>query len=140
MVGLDNFFGAKKIVNARSAKIQIEIFKKNAKIKLKKDYVQEALDLYFSAKNLAIKWDLNGEIAEIDDLIRLTQITGLKELKKIYEKKAKEAKKSYNYAEAGECYDTAFKAASEIFKLGDSEMEKEIKRLKKKVEEFRRKY
>ena len=136
MAGLDNFFGAKKIVNAKSAKIQIEIFKKNAKTKLKKDSIQEALDLYFSAKNLAIKWDFNEEIAAIDDLIRLTQITGLKELKKIYENKAKEAEKVFNYNEAQECYDTAFKAASEKFKLGATEMEKEIKRLKNKLKKF----
>jgi len=138
MVDLDSFFGAKKIINAKSAKVQIEILKKNAKIQLKKDYVQEALELYFSAKNLAINWELNEEIADIDDLIRLTQITGLKELKKIYENKAKEAEKVYNYAEALECYETAFKAASEIFKLGSSEMEKDIKKLKKRTEELRR--
>ena len=135
---LNNFFGAKKIINAKSAKVQIEILIKDANLKLKEDYIQEALKIYFSAKKLAIEWELNEDIAELDNLIRLTQITGLKNLKNIYENKAKKADKDYFPSEALECYNMAYKAATEIFKLGQTKIEKDIKRIKKKIEELNR--
>ena len=137
-MGLNNFFGAKKIINAKSAKVQIEILKKDAKLKLKEDYIQEALKIYSSAKQLANEWELNEDIAELDNLIRLTQITGLKNLKNIYENNAKKAEKDYFPSEALKCYAMAYKAATEIFKLGLTKVEKDIKRLKKKIEELKR--
>ncbi|MFX0189085.1 MAG: hypothetical protein ACFE8A_15275 [Candidatus Hodarchaeota archaeon] len=46
---------------------------------------------------IATNWDLTDEIIEVEDLIRLSQIEGLKELKIIFENEANLAKNKYDY-------------------------------------------
>ena len=70
--------------------------------------------------------------------MRITQIEGLKVLKKMLETEAKSAQKKKDYATAAEKYKQASKAASEIFKLGITEMTKEVKSLTKKSKEMER--
>ena len=132
MVELDEYSGAKIINNAKSAKQEINVLKKKAKLKIKNREIQEALDIYKNTIVIATNWDLREVSRELEDLIRKAEIHGLKDLKKIFEKKALIAEEEVNYEKAIEYYNKASKIASEIFKLGINDMEKEIKRFTKK--------
>ena len=72
----------------------------------------------------------------MENTARVTQINGLKQLKNIFEKEAKKAEKSNDYATAADKYKKASKTASEIFKLGVTEMYSEVKKLTKKSNEL----
>ncbi|MFX0011645.1 MAG: hypothetical protein ACFE9R_15135, partial [Candidatus Hermodarchaeota archaeon] len=73
---------------------------------------------------------------KIEETIRKTKIEDLMEKKTNLEKEAKEAVKAKNYAEAAAKYKYASRMASEIFKLGDTAMTKEVKRLTNKSNEY----
>ena len=136
MVELDEYSGAKTINNAKSAKQEINILKKKAKLKIKNREIQEALDLYKNAIVLATNWELREATMELEDLIRKAEIHGLKDLKKIFEKKALIAEEEVNYEKAILNYNKASEIASEIFKLGITDIKKEIKRFTKKSMEL----
>jgi 23S rRNA-/tRNA-specific pseudouridylate synthase len=136
MVDLNEYFGAKTIISAKSAKQEIKFLKKKANLKIKNKEIQEALDIYKNAIVIATNWDLTDEIIEVEDLIRLSQIEGLKALKIIFENEANLAKNKYDYQTAAEKYNKASKVATEIFKLGVTEMTKEVKRLTMKSKEL----
>jgi 23S rRNA-/tRNA-specific pseudouridylate synthase len=136
MVDLNEYFGAKTIISAKSAKQEIKFLKKKANLKIKNKEIQEAIDIYKNAIVIATNWDLTDEIIEVEDLIRLSQIEGLKALKIIFENEANLAKNKYDYQTAAEKYNKASKVATEIFKLGVTEMTKEVKRLTMKSKEL----
>ena len=136
MVDLTEYFGAKTIISAKSAKQEIKILKKKANLKIKNKEIQEAIDIYKNAIVIATNWDLTDEIIEVEDLIRISQIEGLKELKITFENEANLAKNKYDYQTAAEKYNKASKVATEIFKLGVTEMTKEVKRLTMKSKEL----
>ncbi|MFX0188974.1 MAG: hypothetical protein ACFE8A_14710 [Candidatus Hodarchaeota archaeon] len=138
MVQIEHYSGAKTISDKKSVKQEINIIKKKAKLKLKDKSFQDAIDLYKNAIVLATNWDLKETIKELENFIRLTQIQGLKELKKLIEEKAYIAEDQINYERAIEYYNKANKVATEIFKLGIVNMKKEIKRLEKKSIELER--
>ena len=79
---------------------------------------------------------MTKELEELEDTIRITHINSLKEIKKRLENEAKAAVKNKDYSTAAEKYHQASKAASEIFKLGITEMNSEVKKLTKKSKEF----
>ena len=133
MVDTNDYSGAKMINDAKSAKKLVSEVKKKAKSLSKNRKFKEIIDLYNHAITFAKKWHLNGEVEELEDLIRLTQIEGLKELKKIFEDEAYIAEDQIDYDRAIENYNNAKKVATEIFKLGVNGMEKEIKKLKSKA-------
>jgi hypothetical protein len=101
----------------------------------KKDYIK-AVGFYESAALLASNWDLMEDHTNIEEAIRKTKIDDLKEKKAKLEKEAKDAVKAKNYAEAAAKFKYASKMASEIFKLGDTSMTKEVKRLTNKSNEY----
>ncbi|MFX1288844.1 MAG: hypothetical protein ACFFFY_09860, partial [Promethearchaeota archaeon] len=101
----------------------------------KKDYIK-AVELYESAAMLASNWELPDDYVKIEETIRKTKIEDLKEKKIKLEKEAKNAVKAKVYAEAAAKYKYASKMASEIFKLGDTTMTKEVKRLTNKSNEY----
>ena len=136
MVDLTEYFGAKTIISAKSAKQEIKILKKKANLKIKNKEIQEAIDIYKNAIVIATNWDLTDEIIEVEDLIRISQIEGLKELKITFENEANLAKNKYDYQTAAEKYNKASKVATEIFKLGVTEMTKEVKRLTMKSKQL----
>lgn len=136
MVDLNEYFGAKTIISAKSAKQEIKFLKKKANLKIKNKEIQEAMDIYKNAIVIATNWDLTEEIIEVEDLIRLSQIEGLKELIIIFENEANLAKNKYDYQTAAEKYNKASKVATEIFKLGVTAMIKEVKRLTMKSKEL----
>ncbi len=136
MVQIDDYSGAKTITDKKTVKQEINILKKKAKLKIKSRKYQEALDLYKNAIVLSTNWELKKATIELEDLIRLTQIEGLKELKKIFEEKAYIAEDQIDYERAIENYNKAAKIATEIFKLGIVNMKKDIKRLEKKSMEL----
>ena len=100
-----------------------------------KDYTG-AIEIYKSAAVIANNWDLKRDLEALEDTIRVTQIDGLLTLKKMLETEAKKAQKKKDYATAAEKFKQASKAASEIFKLGITEMTKEVKNLTNKLKEM----
>ncbi|MBA7520187.1 hypothetical protein ES705_12280 [subsurface metagenome] len=122
--------------NKKSAKKGVKELSKRAKIAKGKNNYQKTIELYQSAAMLASNWELSNEFVQIEDIIRKTKIEDLSVKKKDLEKEAKDAIKRKDYAEASAKYKQASKIASEIFKLGASDMTKEVKRLTKKANEY----
>ena len=85
--------------------------------------------------NLVFK-NNDTELLMIQEQIRKLQIEDLKIKKKEAENAAKVAVKQKIYSEAAANYKSASKIASEIFKLGDPSMTKEVKRLTNKANEY----
>ncbi|MFX0048616.1 MAG: hypothetical protein ACFE8G_10675, partial [Candidatus Hermodarchaeota archaeon] len=124
------------VENKKSAKRGIKELSRRGKIAYgKKDYIK-AVELYESAAMLASNWELPDDYVKIEETIRKTKIEDLKEKKIKLEKEAKNAVKAKIYAEAAAKYKYASKMASEIFKLGDTTMTKEVKRLTNKSNEY----
>ncbi len=122
--------------NKKSAIKGVKELSKRAKIAKGKKNYRKTIELYQSAAMLASNWELSSEFVQIEELIRKTKIEDLSVKKKDLEKEAKDAVISKNYAEASAKYKHASKIASEIFKLGASDMTKEVKRLTKKANEY----
>ena len=115
----------------RDAKKEIINLKKKAKKARKaKDYT-ESLNVYQSASNIASDWDLSGELEQLNYYIRSTKIEDLENKMKSLEKQAIIEKKKNSFSEAAEMYKNASSTASDIFKLGVAEVEKEVKRFNK---------
>ena len=128
--------GVEVIDNVKSAKKEVGNLAKQAKSKLKQRDFHGAIEIYRNAAIIATNWDLTKELEELEDTIRITHINSLKEIKKRLENDAKAAVKNKDYSTAAEKYHQASKAASEIFKLGITEMNSEVKKLTKKSKEF----
>jgi len=128
--------GTITVDNKKSAKKGVKELSKRAKIAKGKNNYQKTIELYQSAAMLASNWELSNEFVQIEEIIRKTKIEDLSVKKKGLEKEAMVAVKSKNYAEASAKYKYASKMASEIFKLGASDMTKEVKRLTKKANEY----
>jgi len=122
--------------NKKSAKKGVRELMKRGKIADgKKDHVK-AIEFYQSAASLASNWELTDDYVRIEEIIRKTKIEDIKEKKLQLEKEAKGAVKAKNYSEAATKFKYASKMASEIFKLGDTSMTKEVKRLTNKSNEY----
>jgi hypothetical protein len=122
--------------NRKAAKRGIKELTKRGKVaKGKKDYIN-AVEIFESAAILASNWELSDDYVKIEETIRTTKIEDLKEKKTKLEKESKSAVKAQKYAEAATKYKYASKMASEIFKLGDTTMTKEVKRLTNKANEY----
>jgi hypothetical protein len=120
----------------KGAKKEIKNLKNKAsKARKEKDY-DSSIKILHNAVKVATTWELSNEVLSLDDLIRLTKIEDLKIKLKTLEKEAKLAAKEKNYNEASQKYKVSSKIASEIFKLGVTEMTKEVKRLTNKAKEF----
>ncbi len=128
--------GTTVVDNKKSAEKGVKELTKRAKIAKGKKNYQKTIELYQSAAMLASNWELSNEFVQIEEIIRKTKIEDLSTKKKDLEKEAKDAVKSKNYAEASTKYKYASKIASEIFKLGASDMTREVKRLTKKANEY----
>ncbi|MFX0059762.1 MAG: hypothetical protein ACFE8J_15805, partial [Candidatus Heimdallarchaeota archaeon] len=124
------------IENKKSAKNGIkELIKRAKAAKSKKNY-DKTIEYLESAALIASNWKLSNEFIELEEVIRKIKIENLLAQKKELENKAKFAVKKKIYIEAAEKYKAASKIASEIFKLGATEMTKEVKRLTNKANEF----
>ncbi|MFX0165033.1 MAG: hypothetical protein ACFE9V_06895, partial [Candidatus Hodarchaeota archaeon] len=128
--------GASLIDNAKSAKKEISKLKKIAKTARKETDYEKSINIYQNAAKIATNWELTGELEVLNEFIRSTKIEDLKNKMKTLEKEAKLAAKKEKYNEAAQKYKMSSKIASEIFKLGDTEMTKEVKRLSNKSKEY----
>ncbi|MFX1568274.1 MAG: hypothetical protein ACFFCV_07890 [Promethearchaeota archaeon] len=125
-----------EIKNMKGAKKEIKSLKNKAsKARKEKDY-DTSMKILHNAVKVATTWELSNDVLLIDDLIRLTKIEDLSIKLKNLEKEAKSAAKDKKYNEAAQKYKVSSKIASEIFKLGVTEMTKEVKRLTNKAKEF----
>jgi hypothetical protein len=128
--------GEKIIENSKVAKKEIKNLKKEAKNLIKEKKVQEGIDIYRQAALIASDWDMTSQFEEIEDTIRIVRIKDLSSKMKKLEAEAKVSAKAGIYGEAAEKFKLASDAASQIFKLGVTEMTKEVKRLTNKSKEF----
>ncbi|MHA1472620.1 MAG: hypothetical protein ACTSQW_05940 [Promethearchaeota archaeon] len=128
--------GDLSVENQKAAKKGIKELLKRAKIaQNKKNYIK-AVEIYDGAAILASNWELSTEVLKIQETIRKVRIEDLSTKKSNLENEAKNAVKENNYLEAATKYKYASKMASEIFKLGVTEMTKEVKRLTNKANEY----
>ncbi|MFX1402620.1 MAG: hypothetical protein ACFE8V_15395, partial [Promethearchaeota archaeon] len=128
--------GTLEIADKKSAKNGVkELFDRANKAKSKKNY-QMTIELYRDAAMIASNWELSKEFIKLEELIRKTRIIELTSKKKELESEAKLSIKKKNYLEAAQKYKYASKIASEIFKLGVTNMTKEVKRLTNKANEY----
>jgi hypothetical protein len=128
--------GDLSVENQKAAKKGIKELFRRAKIAHSKKNYLKTVEIYQSAAILASNWELTTEFLKIQETIRKTRIEDLKIKKVNLEKKAKSAVKEKKYLEAATKYKYASKMASEIFKLGVTEMTKEVKRLTNKANEY----
>ncbi|MFW9876723.1 MAG: hypothetical protein ACFFG0_26815 [Candidatus Thorarchaeota archaeon] len=128
--------GAALIDNVKSAKKEIGKLKKIAKTARKEKDYEKTINIYQNAVKIALSWELSGEIELLNDFIRTTKIEDLQIKMKNLEQEAKLAAKDEKYNEAAQKYKMSSKIASEIFKLGGSDMTKEVKRLSNKSKEY----
>ncbi|KKM98273.1 hypothetical protein LCGC14_1159570, partial [marine sediment metagenome] len=128
--------GASLINSLKGAKKEIKNLKKIAKQARKdKDYTK-TLNVSQNAVKIASNWELTGELEQLNEYIRSTKIEDLGTKMKSLEKEAKLAAKEEKYNEAAQKYKMSSKIASEIFKLGGTDMTKEVKRLSNKSKEY----
>ena len=127
--------GAVTIDTVKSAKKEINNLKKNAKALIKEKEAGKAIEIYENAASIARNWELNQIFEELENLIRITSIDDFKKKYIDFEKEAKIAFKEEKYGEAAQKYKKAAEMASEIFKLGVTEMTNEVKRLTNKSKE-----
>jgi len=128
--------GAAVIETIKEAKKEIKNLNKNALIaKKEKDY-DKCMKILQNAAKLALNWELIKESQELDEIMRKTKIEDLSIKMKTFEKEAKLAVKGEKYNEAAQKYKISSKIASEIFKLGVTDMTKEVKRLSNKAKEY----
>jgi len=128
--------GDLSVDNQKAAKKGIKELLKRAKIAHDKKNYLKTVEIYQSAALLASNWELTTEFHKIQETLRKTRIEDLKIKKANLEKEAKSAVKEKKYLEAATKYKYASKMASEIFKLGVTEMTKEVKRLTNKANEY----
>ena len=104
----------------------------------KQDDFTKALEIYHNAAVLASNYELTKIIDEINDLIRKATIHESTHKMQDYEEQAKKAEKTAKYKDAARLYQLASDTASIIFKLGRTDMTKEVKRLTNKSRECER--
>jgi len=128
--------GTAVIDSIKVAKKEIKNLTKIAKTaKIEKDY-EKTINILQNAAKLALNWELISKSEDLEELIRLTKIEDLKTKMTILEKEAKLAAKREKFNEAAQKYKISSRIASEIFKLGGTEMTKEVKRLSNKSKEY----
>ncbi|MBY9019383.1 MAG: hypothetical protein KGD66_11190, partial [Candidatus Lokiarchaeota archaeon] len=128
--------GTTVIEDKNTAKKQLKILTKAASnLKNKKDY-PKSIETYRRAAVIASNWELSHEFIKLQEDIRKTTIEDLQHQKKLEELEAKEALKKKDYAKSAMKFKEASKIASEIFKLGVTDMTKEVKRLTNKANEL----
>jgi hypothetical protein len=128
--------GTAVIGNIKVAKKEIKKLIKIGKTTRKEKDYDKAINIFQNASKLALSWELLDEAEDLEELIRLTKIEDLKSKMGILEKEAKLAVKAEKFNEAAQKYKISSRIASEIFKLGVTEMTKEVKRLSNKSKEY----
>jgi hypothetical protein len=128
--------GTLEIKNQKSAKREMNELVKRASIAKRKKNNTLAIEYLQNAAMISSNWELSNDFLKIEEYIRQIKIEDLLNNKKETEQKAIVAVKKKNYSEAAEKYKGASKIASEIFKLGVTEMTKEVKRLTNKANEY----
>ena len=116
-------------------KKEIKNLIKNAAKAEKVDDFTKALEIYHNASIIASDYELTNLVDDINDLVRKATIHESEHKMDDYEEKAKKAEKIAKYKEAARLYQLASDTASQIFKLGRTDMTKEVKRLTNKSRE-----
>ena len=111
--------------------------KKAQSAKKKKNY-KEAIQILNSAAFLATTWELEKLYEEVNDDIRIMNILDLEDKMENFEEQAEKSIKTVKYKDAAQYYQLAAETASKIFKLGRTDMMKEVKRLTNKSKECER--
>ncbi len=127
------------IENKKEAKIAIKKIKEKAEKEKKISNYKKAIQFYKQAGIIANDWDLKKLFLDLQEQVRLSNIEELELSKKEVLMKAEKAEKQEDYEDASKYYKQAADLASEIFKLGIDDMDKEVKDLTKKSKKLLKK-
>jgi hypothetical protein len=128
--------GTPVIEDKKTAIKQLKLLTKAASnLKGKKDY-PKSIETYHKAAIIASNWEFPNKFTNLEEIIRKTRIEDLQNQKKLLELEAKETLKKKDYTKSAIKFKEASKIASEIFKLGVTDMMKEVKRLTNKANEL----
>ncbi len=130
--------GTGVIDDIKSAKKEINKLIKLANKSKKEKEFENTMTILKNAASVATSWELTKEFNIVEDLARSITVEEAKVKMKQLEEEGNEAAKEENYSEAAEKYKEASILANEMFKLGFSKMNKELKRLTNKSKEFER--
>jgi len=128
--------GVAEISDSKSAKKEMKNLESIAKELMKEGDLLKAVQIYENTAILAETWKYSKESKIFKEKAREVSIKHLEsELKEIV-KDAQIAVKSNNHPEAAEKYLQAARKASEIFKLGVSGIEKQVREYENKAREY----
>jgi hypothetical protein len=126
------------IEDEKTAKKQIKKLMKRGKKAMKNEEYPTARENYQEAAYVATNWELSALFHEIEDILRVITIRELKQQMEKFEAQAKKAEKAKIYEEAAEKYERAAQMASQIFKMGVTEMTEKVKDFTNKYNEYKR--
>ena len=128
--------GAAEVTDTKSAKKEMKNLESKAKELIKEGDLLKAIQIYENTAILAETWNYSKESKIFKEKAREVTIKHLEsELKEIV-KDAQIAVKSSNYSKSSEKYLQAARKASEIFKLGVSGIEKQVREYENKAREY----
>ncbi|MCK4239366.1 MAG: hypothetical protein KAX33_09605, partial [Candidatus Lokiarchaeota archaeon] len=128
--------GTVEVSDEKSAKIEMKNLENKAKELIKEGDLLRAIQIYENTAILAETWNFSKESKILKEKARRVNIQHLEgEMKKLV-KDAQIAEKASIYNEASEKYLEASRKASEIFKLGVSGIEKQVREYENKAREY----
>ncbi|GAB4319276.1 MAG: hypothetical protein Kow0069_22800 [Promethearchaeota archaeon] len=118
----------KRVQNAKEAAAEVKSLVKEAKKAIKASNYEEALTAYRRAELVALQWNLQSLAEEIRAKSLDLQVEALEVAQKQFVKSAKSLEKDGQLAKAVEEYKRAAEAASQMFKLGIQDADRDVKR------------
>ena len=128
--------GAGVVSDSKSAKKELKDLEKKAKEQIKDEDFVKAVEIYQNAASMAETWGLSKESEALREKARATSISYYEHGIKVLVKDAENAVKASQYQEAIEKYTQASMLASEVFKLGVTEKQKEVREYQNKAKEY----
>ncbi len=125
-----------EISDAKSAKTEMKNLESKAKELIKGGDLSRAIQIYENTAILAETWNFLKESKMLKEKAREVSIKNLENEMKNLVKDAENAVKGSQYIEASEKYIQAARKASEIFKLGETSMQKQVRLYENKAKEY----
>ena len=128
--------GAGVVSDAKAAKKELSDLEKTAKGFIRDGDLVKAVEIYQNAASFADTWGLAKESEGLRDKARSTSIEFLEKEIKSLVKDAEKAVKANQFKESVEKYMQASSYASEIFKLGVTSKQREVREYQNKAREY----
>jgi len=125
-----------EVSDAKSAKTEMKNLERKAKELIKEGDLLRAIQIYENTSILAETWNFLKKSKMLKEKAREVHIIHLEDEMKNSVKDAEKAVKASQYIEASEKYIQAARIASEIFKLGETSMQKQVRQYENKAREY----